>query len=42
MKNDKQKMEFGGEQPASRIFRLMTVHDFDANFKMERSTRNGC
>ena len=38
-KNEKTKVEFGGEKRASRIFCWMKMTRFTTNFKMERSKK---
>ena len=35
--NGEEKVEFGGEKRASRIFCWMKMNRFNTNFKMERS-----
>ena len=37
--NEGEKVEFGGEKWASRIFCWMKMDRFDANFDMERSKK---
>ena len=37
--NGGEKVEFGGEKRASRIFCWMKMNRFDTNFKMERSKK---
>ena len=38
--NGEEKVEFGSEKRASRIFRLMKIDVFNANFNMERSEKS--
>ena len=37
--NGGEKVEFGGEKRASRIFCWMKMNRFDTNFKMEKSKK---
>ena len=37
--NGEEKVEFGGEKRASRIFCWMKMNRFSTNFKMERSKK---
>ena len=37
--NGGEKVEFGGEKRASRIFCWMKMNRFNTNFKMERSKK---